>query len=161
MPHRAPRLRLLGSPRSAALRVLTLFAVLAISAGPFALSGSAAGALSMNARLLLQGHARAGSWAAVEVDLQNDGPAIQGELRMDGGSQSNARFAMAVDLPTSSRKTYVLHVQPPAFGRTVKVDLVSGDQVVDSVSVAYLVHDTTQLVVGVLAERPQALVSQI
>src|SRR5207247_264915 len=35
------------------------------------------------------------------------------------------------------------------------------DQVIDSVSVAYLVHDATQLVVGVLAERPQALVSQI
>jgi hypothetical protein len=161
VPHRAPRLRLPGSPRRAALRVVTLFAVLAISAGPFALTCSAAGALTMNARLLLQGHARAGSWAAVEVDLQNDGPAIQGELRMDGGSQSNARFAMAVDMPTGSRKTYVLHVQPPAFGRTVKVDLVSGDQVVDSVSVAYLVHDTTQLVVGVVAERPQALVSQI
>jgi hypothetical protein len=161
VPHRAPRFRLPRSARRAALRLLTVVAVLAISAGPFALSGSAAGALTMNARLLLQGHARAGSWAAVEVDLQNDGPAIQGELRMDGGSQANARYAMAVDLPTGSRQTYVLHVQPPSFGRTVKVDLVSGDQVVESVSVAYLVHDSTQLVVGVLAERPQALVSQI
>ena len=161
MPHRAPRFRLPCSARRAALRAVTFVAVLAIAAGPFALTGSAVGALTMNARLLLQGHARAGSWAAVQVDLQNDGPGIQGELRMDGGSQSNARFAMAVDLPTGSRLSYVLHVQPPAFGRTVKVDLVAGDQVVDSVSVAYLVHDPTQLVVGVLAERPQALVSQI
>jgi hypothetical protein len=134
---------------------------MSLAAGPFALTGSAAGALTMNARLLLQGHARTGSWAAVQVDLQNDGPGIRGELRMDGGSQANARFAMGVDLPTGSRQTYVLHVQPPAFGRTVKVDLVSGDQVVESVSVAYLVHDTSQLVVGILAERPQALVSQI
>jgi hypothetical protein len=159
--HRAPRFRHPGSARRVALRVLTLVAVVALAAGPFALIGNAAGALTMNARLLLQGHARAGSWAAVEVDLQNDGPGIRGELRMDGGTQANARFAMAVDLPTSSHQVYVLHVQPPAFGRTVKVDLVSGDQVVDSVSVAYLVHDATQLVVGVLAERPQALVSQI
>jgi hypothetical protein len=161
VPHRAPRLRLPAALRRASPRILALLAVLAIAAGPFALTGSAAGALTMNARLLLQGHARAGSWAAVEVDLQNDGPAIEGELRMDGGSQSNARFAMAVKLPTNSRQTYVLHVQPPSFGRTVKVDLVSGEQVIDSVSVAYLVHDATQLVVGVLAERPQALVSQI
>src|SRR4029079_17013097 len=78
-----------------------------------------------------------------------------------GGAQSNARYAMAVDLATSSRKTYVLHVQPPSFGRSVKVDLVAGGQVIDSVTVAYLVHDATQLVVGVLAERPQALISQI
>jgi hypothetical protein len=109
----------------------------------------------------LQGHARTGSWAAVEVDLQNEGPAIRGELRMDGGSQSNARYAMAVDLPTGSHQAYILHAQPPAFGRNVKVDLVANDQVVDSVSVAYLVHEATQLVVGVLAERPQGLVSQI
>ena len=47
---------------------------------------------------------------------------------MDGGAQSNARYAMAVDLPTNSRKTYVLHAQPPAFGRNVKVDLVADGQ---------------------------------
>ena len=161
MPHGAPRLLLRAAARHAAIRLGVLVAVLALAAGPIALTTSAAGPLTMNAKLLLQGHARAGSWAAVQVDLQNDGPSIVGELRMDGGSQSNARYALAVDLPTGSRKTYVLHVQPPAFGRTVKVELVSGDTVVDTVSVAYLVHESTQLVVGVLAERPQALVSQI
>ena len=161
MPHRAPRLRLPAAVRVVTRRVAVLVAVIALGAGPLALTGSAAGALTMNARLLLQGHARAGSWAAVAVDLQNDGPAIQGELRMDGGSSSNARYAMAVSLPTTSRQTFILHVQPPAFGRTVKVDLVSGDQVIDSVSVAYLVHDATQLVVGVVAERPQGLIAQI
>ena len=72
--------------------------------------------------MLLQGHARSGTWAAIEIDLQNDGPQIRGELQMDGGSQSNARYSMAVDLPTNSRKTYVLHAQPPAFGRNVTVD---------------------------------------
>jgi len=161
VPHRAPWLRLPAAGRVVARRLAVLMAVAALGAGPLALTGSAAGNLTMNARLLLQGHARTGSWAAVAVDLQNDGPAIQGELRMDGGSQSNARYAMAVSLPTTSRQTFILHVQPPAFGRTVKVDLVSGDKVIDSVSVAYLVHDATQLVVGVLAERPQGLIAEI
>jgi len=161
VPHRAPRLRLPAAGRRVSVRILALLAIAALCAGPLALATSAAGALTMNARILLQGHARAGNWAAVEVDLQNDGPAIQGELQMDGGSQSNARYAMAVDLATNSRKTYILHVQPPSFGRTVNVDLVAGGQVLDSVSVAYLVHDPNQLVVGVLAERPQALISQI
>jgi len=159
--HLAPRLRVPASARAVLLRVAVVGAVLAVAAGPLALTGSAAGGLTMNARLLLQGHARAGSWAAVAVDIQNDGPGILGELRMDGGTGSNARYAMAVDLPTSSRKTYYLHIQPPAFVRTLKIDLVSGDRLVDSVTVAYLVHDATQLVVGVLAERPQALISQI
>jgi hypothetical protein len=147
--------------RALAIRVIALLGVVATSLGPFALTGAAAGSLTMDARIMLQGHARAGTWAAIEVNLANDGPAILGELRMDGGSQSNARYAMAVDLPTGSRKTYVLHAQPPAFGRNVKVDLVSNEQTVESVSVAYLVHDATQLVVGVLGERPAGVVSQI
>jgi hypothetical protein len=145
--------------RRIALRLASLLGVVVVGLGPLALSGAAAGGLTMNARILLQGHARAGSWAAIEVDLQNDGPSIKGELRMEGGSQSNARYAMAVDLPTGSHKAYVLHAQPPAFGRNVKVDLVANEQVIDSVTVAYLVHDSNQLVVGVLAERPAGIVS--
>jgi hypothetical protein len=143
------------------LRLVAAVGLLVVAFGPLALQVAAASQLTMSARILLQGHARSGSWAAVEVELQNDGPAIQGELRMDGGTQGTARFAMAVDLPTGSHKTYVLHAQPPPFGRTVKVSLVSGEQVVDSVDVAYLVHEATQLVVGVVAERPQAILSEI
>ncbi|MDP9244740.1 MAG: hypothetical protein M3O77_06625 [Chloroflexota bacterium] len=161
MPHRPPRNRIASRRRILGLRIAALIGVAAISVGPLALAGFAAGSLTMNARIMLQGHARSGSWAAIQVDLQNDGPPIQGELQMDGGSQSNARYAMAVDLPTGSRQTYVLHAQPPAFGRNVKVDLVANSQIVESVTVAYLIHDATQLVVGVLAERPAGIVSEI
>jgi hypothetical protein len=142
-------------------RAGALVTAAAIALGPLALAGFAAGAVTMDARFLLQGHARVGSWAAVEVDLANDGPPIVGELQMDGGSQSNARYAMAVDLPTGSRQTYVLHVQPPAFGRALKVDLVANGSVVESATVAYLVHDANQLVVGVIAERPAGIVSEL
>ena len=142
-------------------RLAAVVAVLALAAGPLALTGSAAGSLTMNARIMLQGHARVGGWAAIEVDLQNDGPPIQGELQMDGGTQSNARYAMAVNLPTGSHQVYVLHAQPPAFGRNVKVDLVAGGAVVDSVTVAYLVHDAGQLMIGVIAERPAGIVSEL
>lgn len=156
MPHRET-----PTARRTVLRLGALLAVAAMVLGPLALTGAAAEGLTMSARILLQGHARAGSWAAIEVALQNDGPRIEGELRMDGGAQSNARYSMAVKMETGSRQTYVLHAQPPGFGRNVKVDLVAGDQVIDSVTVAYLVHDSTQLVVGVLAERPAGIVSQI
>ncbi len=160
MPHRQQ-----GKTRRAGtrlwLRLASLLAIGAIVLGPLALAGLAAGPLNMNARVLLQGHARSGTWAAIEVDLQNDGPEIRGELQMDGGAESNARYAMAVNLPTNSRKTYVLHAQPPGFGRNVTVDLVADGQKVESVTVAYLVHDSTQLVVGVLAEAPGPIVSQM
>jgi hypothetical protein len=161
VPHRRPGQTPATPARRLAARIAVLLAGLAMASGPLALSSAAAEGLTMSARIMLQGHARAGSWAAIEVDLKNDGPAITGELRMDGGDQSNARYAMAVSLPTGSHQTYVLHAQPPAFARAVKVELVAGDQVIDSVSVAYLVHDATQLVIGVLAERPGPLVAQI
>jgi hypothetical protein len=143
------------------VRLGALVTVLALSLGPLALASSAAGGVTMTASVMLQGHARAGSWAAIEIDLRNDGPSIDGELQMDGGSQSNVRYAMAVNLPTGSHQTYILHAQPPGFGRNVTVDLVANGQKLDSVGVAYLVHDSTQLVVGVLAERPAPIVAGI
>jgi hypothetical protein len=147
--------------RRGAFRLASVLAVVALAVGPLALAGAAAGSLAMDARMLLQGHARAGAWAAIQVDLKNDGPPIQGELRVAAGSQSNARYAMTVTLPTGSHQLYVLHIQPPAFGRSVKVDLVQNEQVMTTTTVAYLSHDATQLIVGVLAERPAAIVSQI
>ena len=149
--------------RRRAIRLVSALGIIALALGPLALTTAAqqAGSVTMNARILLQGHARSGSWAAIEVDLQNVGPELQGELRMDSGGQSNARFATAVRLPTGSHQLYLLHAQPPAFQRNAKVQLVVDEQIVESVDVAYLVHEPTQLVVGVIAERPQALVSQI
>jgi hypothetical protein len=152
-----------GVRLSRVARLLWALGVVVLALGPLALATAAqdAGTLTMNARILLQGHARMGSWATIEVDLQNSGPSIEGELRMDAGSQSSTRFSTVVTLPTGAHQVYLLHAQPPTFQRTAKVQLVVNDQVVDSVDVAYLVHDLGQLVVGVIAERPQALVSQI
>lgn len=160
MPQR-PRARTNGPARRLVLRLGAIAAVAGVLAGPLAITGVATGHLDMNARVLLQGHARTGAWAAIEVALRNDGPPIKGELQMDGGSQSNARYAMAVDLPTGSQKVYVLHAQPPAFGRNVTVDLVADGQKLETATVAYLVHDATQLVVGVLAEEAAGLIAQI
>ncbi|MBF8290339.1 MAG: hypothetical protein HW391_1307 [Chloroflexi bacterium] len=149
-------------PPGAALARRALAAVFAaaLMLGPLAGTASAAG-VTMEARVLLQGHTRIGSWMAIEVQFENTGPAVQGELRIDGGSQGRTRFSVAVDLPTESRKTYVLHAQPPAFGRTVKVQLVSGSTTVTSQDVAYLIHDGGQLIVGVLAERPQGIIGEL
>ena len=98
MPHPAPRPRQ-RRVRGVALRLVALAGAALVALGPLALTSFAAEGLTMSARILLQGHARTGAWAAIEVDLQNDGPQIRGELRMDGGAQSNARYSMEVDLP--------------------------------------------------------------
>ena len=123
----------LGRP---ALRPMLAIAVAALFLGPLALGSAAAASPSMEARVLLQGHARVGSWMAIQVRLANDGPAVAGELRIAGGSQGRTRYGLAVDLPTASRKTYVLHAQPPAFGRTIRVELVGASGTIASADVA-------------------------
>lgn len=149
--------------RRGALRLVAALGIVVLALGPHAVATSAqqAAGVTMNARILLQGHARAGAWAAIEVDLQNDGPAILGELQLGAGNQSSTRYATEVRLPTGSRQVYVLHAQPPAFEQAAEVRLVANDQIIDSVDVAYRVHDATQMVIGVIAERPQALVTEI
>ncbi|MBI2776506.1 MAG: hypothetical protein HYX57_04445, partial [Chloroflexi bacterium] len=157
-----PSARPLTGPRIAGLRrALIALAAATLVLGPLALRVSAANGIGMDARVMLQGHTRVGSWMAIEVQFTNDGPAVQGELRIAGGSQGRTRFSVAVDLPTDSRKTYVLHAQPPAFGRSVKIELVAGSQTVASADVAYIVHEAGQLVAGVLAEKAPGIVGEL
>ena len=68
-------------------RALAVFALAVAALGPTATQSAAAEGLSMEARILLNGNARIGSWMAVQVHLVNNGPAVAGELRLAGGSQ--------------------------------------------------------------------------
>lgn len=146
--HLAPRL------------VLTLAAValllLATLATPLAVAAD--GGPTMTARALLQGHVRAGSWFAIAVDLENAGPTVTGEVRIAGGMDSRTRYGTPVELATGSRKEVILYAQPPSFGSSVKVQLVSEDKVVAEATVAIALHDAYQLVVGVVAENPAKIV---
>jgi len=140
--------------RRAGLRpVAALIAVLAVllAAVPAA---RAADGLTMEATVLLDGHARVGQWMAIDVHLANAGPAISGELRLAGGAQGRTRFSVPVDLPTQSDKVYRMYVQPPAFGRDVEIALVDGTGTVATTKAPFTIHDQTQLAVGVVAERP-------
>ena len=121
--------------------------------GPATTAALAADGPTMTARVLLQGHARLGSWIAIEVHLVNTGPSISGELRLQGGTQGGTRYATAVQLDSPSDKTWILHAQPPpSFGQQLEVVLASGNTVLLRQKVAVTVHDPGQLVVGVVAE---------
>jgi len=148
--------------RGRGMRPLVATALLAIVAlGLIPAPVLAVEGLTMEARALLDGHARVGSWMAISVHMKNDGPALEGELRMAGGAQGRTRFGQVVDLPTLSDKTFLLYAQPPAFGRELEVALVDGEQVVAKTKVDFTIHDAGQLMVGVVAERPGDIVGAI
>ena len=153
MPRRA-------SPRIARV-VAALLAAWVLAAAPLTATAPAALAVdppTMTARVLLQGHARLGSWIAIEVRLQNNGPAVTGELRLQGGTQGGTRYSIAVDLPSPSDKTWILHAQPPSFGQGLEVVLASGSTVIARKKVAVTIHDPSQLIVGVIAENSPGIV---
>ena len=155
MPLSSPSRRL-----RVAARLLASLALL-LGALPFAPSAAAADGPTMSAHALLQGHVRTGSWFAIAVDLENQGPTVTGELRVSGGIDSRTRFGTPVELATGSRKQYLLYAQPPTFGGNMTVQLVEGDKTIVSAKVAIALHDQTQLVVGVVAENPAKIVGEL
>ncbi len=117
--------------------------------------------LTMEARVLLNGHARVGSWMAIDVHLANEGPPISGELRMPGGVQGRTVFGTVVDVPTQSDKTYRLYAQPPGFGRELEISLVDGPSTIATAAAEFSVHDIGQLTVGIVAEDPGEIIGDL
>ncbi len=164
---RHPAFTMTSAPRRIRLGVL----VVAVALGSLAVPGGAAGVdfaavapppgLTMEATVLLDGHARIGSWMAIDIHVKNDGPGITGELRLAGGAQGRTRFGTAVDLPTLSDKTYRLYAQPPGFGREMEVSLVDGATTIATAAASFQVHDASQMAVGIIAERPGAIVGDL
>jgi hypothetical protein len=158
-----PRIRRKAMPATPVRGMLALAAAALLLlgvAGPGLVQAAGDGP-TIAARALLQGHVRQGAWFAIAVDLENAGPTITGELRVAGGSDTKSRFGTPVELATGSRKTYLLYAQPPNFGASVKVQLVDGDAVIAEATVAIALHDTSQLVVGVVSENPAKVVGQL
>src|SRR3990172_12752251 len=139
--------------------VLLVTAFLAlVTMAPLAMG---ADALTMTARPLAGGHVRVGAWSAIEVDVANDGPAVSGELRLASDAASSSSYAALVELPTGSRKRYVLYAQPSIFGRDLGVTLVSDGKAIASATVPITAHDAYQSVIGVVAEEPGPLVAAL
>jgi len=156
VPHRAPhRIARIG------IAILAAWAIAAAPLRAIAPAALAADPPTMTARVLLQGHARLGSWIAIEVHLKNNGPAITGELRLQGGTQGGTRYSIAVELANPSDKTWILHAQPPSFGQQLEVVLANGTNVILRQKVAVTIHDPGQLVVGVVADNSPGIVGSL
>jgi hypothetical protein len=147
----------------AARRAALLWPILILGAllGPATATTAAAGQVTMDARVLLDGHVRLGSWMGVEVNLANDGPPVAGEVRIQGGAQGRTRFNLAVDLPTNSRKSVVLYAQPPAFGQSLEVNLVGSSGVVATRKITFVPPEPNRTTIGVIAEKAPSIVSAL
>jgi hypothetical protein len=119
------------------------------------------GDVRMTARPLLGGAARPGAWMAVRVQLENDGPAISGELQVTGGQQQDTRFGVPVELPTGARQEHLLYAQPNWVGKGLVVNLVADDELLLSQPLTTRAVDAWTPTVVVVAERPEAIAGDI
>ena len=144
------------------LALLIAAPALAQSPTPAA-SPQQSGDLRILAEPLLAGHARPGSWTAVRVRVENDGPSISGELLIRGQGQqaTQSRYGVLADLPTGTRKEFTLYAQTALFGSRLNVDLVSGDTTLASQAVAIKSHDAFTPIVAIVAEHPEGVLHDL
>ncbi|MDL2335304.1 MAG: hypothetical protein QFC55_04670, partial [Chloroflexota bacterium] len=115
----------------------------------------------INARALLGGNVRPGAWTAVAVHVENSGPSIDGEMRIDAGQSTGSRYGLEVHLPTGAKQDLTLYAQTQIFGSKVNVDLAVRDQVIARQQVPIKSHDAYNPIVAVVAEHPEGMLAQI
>ena len=160
-PLREPSHRARRRDRHASSRVCATAALVAAALLPSVSPVAAADGLTMEARALLQGHARVGSWMAIQVASPTTGHRSSASCASPAAQQSRTRFGTPVDLPTGSRKTYVLYAQPPTLRQQPRGRRSSSTSRPESrrpVDVR-APRPARQLVVGVVAERPEAIIA--
>lgn len=145
--------------------VLALFAPLTNAATALAASPSPSPQpnpnIVMKVRALLGGNVRPGAWTAVAVHVENSGPSIDGEMRIDAGQSTGSRYGLEVHLPTGAKQDLTLYAQTQIFGSKVNVDLAVGDQVIARQQVPIKSHDAYNPIVAVVAEHPDGILAQI
>lgn len=131
-------------------------AVQAASAGTQQATG-----IVMTAEPMLGGNVRPGAWAAVRVRVENDGPAVDGELRISSADQGRSTYGIAVQLATGARQDHILYGQPGFFGARFVITLVSDGIILARQEAPVASGEFGSLSVYVIAERPEALIGDI
>ena len=149
--------------KRAVARVLAL-AVLVASLAAIA-PADAAESLQIAVRPGFAGAAKLGTWVPVEVELQNAGPEVVGEVRILVDGQVNrgawnrppATYTAPVTLPNRSRKRVSLDVYLPSIDDKLEVQLVANGQTLVKQPVQYERISASEMSCGVWAGNPTGL----
>ena len=121
--------------------------------------------LTITAEAGFDGKYKEGQWVPVHVVLQNDGPDLEGIIRFELGSGSNAGniTEYPLDLPSTSKKEVVVYLYPQGYDRTLNVSFVSDKKILEKVQLQLDNFTSTDLWYGVLASSPTTfnILSQI
>ena len=103
---------------------------------------------------------RAGSWVAVRVQLENNGPAVDGALEL-APSTGGGSYRIPVQLPSGARQEHFVYGDAGVLSARFDANLVSGDTVVATQRLTMQPKSTSALRIYVVAERADALVAPL
>lgn len=106
----------------------------------------------------LDGYGAQNGWLPVRVRVENDGPDIEAELRVQTTGFNNRLliYSQAVSLPRVSRKELFLYVYPEVFLGSLTVQLYSGEQKLAEASTNLTTVSQADQLYVVLAENANA-----
>ena len=116
--------------------------------------------VTMRAEPLLDGLVGIGSWAAIRVTLENDGPPVAGELRL-ASSRDASTYSLPVELAPGARQEHFLYGRTDAIARRFTVTFVSDQVVQASLVVPVVAPEVGERTAVVVAERPETLTGHI
>ncbi|MBC8078432.1 MAG: hypothetical protein H7Y32_20310, partial [Chloroflexales bacterium] len=112
--------------------------------------------LSVSASVAGGGIYRVGKWLPVLVTVQNDGPDMQGEVRVSLG-RGGASYAATLDLPRGSRKSATIYALMGSFSRRLTVRLVRAGAQVAQQQLVVEPHPAADRLVGLVAAESTTL----
>ncbi|MCB8989603.1 MAG: hypothetical protein H6664_02145 [Ardenticatenaceae bacterium] len=118
--------------------------------------------IAMSARAGFDGYYKQSAWFPIQVTVANNGPAIEGELRVAIGSSSvgdQVLYTAPVSLPTQSNKRVTLYVDVPIVIGAPRVELRDGNgRLVSEVTANILSQQgENSLLYGVVSSDPGEL----
>jgi hypothetical protein len=139
---------------------VVLLALLVVAVPAFG-ADAPAHRITMTVTPLLGGRVVQGEWAAVRVRLENDGPAVDGEIRVSSAESGATRYGLAVQLPTGARQEHIAYGQAGFYRERLSVELVAGGEVLLHQDATVRSDEPGTRGVAIVAERPERLMADV
>ena len=117
--------------------------------------------LTIEAHGGFDGFYKAGQWVPLTIELANDGPSVEGVIRVSTGRSSNNNevvYDSPISLPTQSRKRITTFVYFTGFTSRLSLQLLNGNDVIATATITNLTQiNADSMLYGILTEDPGEL----
>jgi hypothetical protein len=113
--------------------------------------------VTLEARVGFDGYTKSNSWIPIHVVIANEGPGIEGTVRVASTGGASAAYTQPAVLPTHSRKQFTLYAWVTYSTHELEVRLDEGAQTLARQTVRIQLLDERDYLYGVVSDDPAAL----